>query len=263
MQKTVIYRIITALASVAIFIVVGFIAITVPANSRFFYRWQFEKHNTLSWVQSQSIMLEDETSPDYDPYAAEYVTNMTEAQLEELMMHVMRYCMWLEDDVNITVDGRHLKVFRADERSHLSDVRHLFGVLIILAIVSLLGCMAFLFFLLNRPKDYYKSSRKVPFITMGVLVGIIAIVAIFASVDFGHTFEVFHKIFFTGNYSFSNGVMISMISDIFTDMAVLVVIGWLVLLAVPTVALALYSKHIGKKIISESKKAPENNSTSV
>lgn len=261
MQKTVIYRIITVLASVAIFIVVGFIAITVPANSRFFYRWQFTKHNTLSWVQSQSVMLEDEDSPDYDPQAAKYVTNMTEAQLEELMMHVMRYCMWLEDDVNITVDGQHLKIFRADERAHLSDVRNLFGVGIIFAIISILGCMAFLFFLLNRPKEYYESSRKVPFITFGVLVGIIAIVAIFALVDFMGTFEVFHQIFFTGNYSFSNGVMISMISDIFTDMAVFIGVGWLVLLAIPIVALILYNKHIGKKIAGESEKQPEKEQT--
>ncbi|MBO5224478.1 MAG: DUF1461 domain-containing protein [Clostridia bacterium] len=257
MKKTIIYRILTVCATIAIFIVVGFIAIMVPANSKAFYRWQFEKHNTLEWVQSQADGMGDSYSSKYNPEAEKYVANMTEVQLEELMLHVMRYCMWIEDSLDITVEGESLSVFRADEKSHLSDVRNLFGAGMIVTLISLLACIVFLFFLLNRPKEYYESSRNVPFITLAVLVGLIAFVAVFACIDFTVTFEIFHKILFTGNYSFSNGVMISMISEIFPDLALIIGISWLITLAIPIVALIFYNRHVAKKICAENTKQSE------
>ncbi len=258
MKRKVLYRIFTVLASISIFIIVGFIAIMVPANSKAFYRWQFEKHNTLDWVQSQAEELYDESSADYDPNAGDYVSKMTDQQLENLMMHVMRYCMWLEDDLNITVEGQYLKIFRADERSHMQDVKNLFGGGIILTIVALLICITFLFFLLNRPKEYYETSRKIPFFTFGVLLTLIVLVAIFALTNFAYTFEIFHQIFFTGNYAFANGVMVSMITEIFPDLATLIAVGWLVLLIIPAVVLVLYNRHVAKKLALTTENRVEN-----
>ncbi len=262
MKRKILYRIFTAVASIAIFIIIGFIAIMVPANSKAFYRWQFDKHSTLEWVQSQGDRLYDEESPDYDPYAAEYVCCMTEQQLEDLMLHVVRYCMWLEDDMNITVDGRHLKIFRADERAHMNDVRNIFGVGIILTIVSVLICIAFLFFLLNRPKAYYETSRKVPFITFGVLFVIFIALALYIVVDFKYVFEVvFHNMLFDGNYAFSSGVMISMIGEIFPDLIMLIGISWLVMMGVPVLAFVLYNKRLAKKSALQAGKEDKNSQT--
>ena len=249
MKRTIPYRILTVLASLSIFIIVTFIAIMVPANSKSFYKWQFEKNQTLSWVQSQSSYLDYPLSEDYDPYAADYVENMTEQQLEDLMMHVMRYLTWLEDDVNITVEDRYLNIFTANEKSHLKDVRVVFGVFIILSILSMLFCMVYLFFLINRPKQYYDTSRKIPFITFAVIMALYISFVVWAIVDFKYVYEVFfHNLLFSGNYAFSHGVMVSMISEIFPDIAICVGVSIPVLLSIPTLAFALYNRSIRKKI---------------
>ena len=251
-MKKAIYRIFTVCTSIAITIIIAFVAIMIPANSKAFYRWQFEKHNTLDWVQSQSEILLDDTSPYYDEKAGNYVANMTEQQLENLMLHVMRYCLWLEDDMNITVDGQYLKIFREDEKSHMFDVKRIFGALIILTILSLLTCIAFLFFIINRPKIYYETSRKIPFITLGVVLALFAFIAIWTIIDYKFVFEVaFHNLFFTGNFAFSDGVMISMIGEIFSDLILLIGIGFLVFTATVFVAFALYNRRVSKKLANE------------
>ena len=260
MKRKILYRLFTVGASIAIFIIIGFIAIMVPANSKAFYRWQFDKHNTLEWVQSQGDRLYDENSPDYDPYTAEYVCCMNEQQLEELMLHVVRYCMWLEDDMNVTVDGHYLKIFREDERAHMRDVRNVFGVGTILTIISVLICIAFLFFLLNRPKAYYETSRKVPFITLGILFAIFVAIALYVVIDFKYVFEVvFHNMFFDGNFAFSSGVMISMIGEIFPDLVMLIGISWIVMMALPVLVFVFYNKRLAKKIALQVKNEDKNN----
>ncbi len=259
MKRKILYRIFTVFASIAMFIIIGFIAIMIPANSKAFYKWQFTKHNTLEWVQSQGDELYDEDSPDYDPFAAEYVCSMTEQQLEDLMLHVMRYCVWLEDDINITVDGHYLKIFRADERAHMHDVRNIFGVFIIFTLISVLMCIAFLFFILNRSKAYYETSRKVPFITFGVIIALLAIVGVCTAINYKYMFEVvFHNMLFDGNFAFSNGVMISMIGEIFPDLIMLIGVGWAVMLSVPVIAFVLFNRHIAKKIAKNSQKEEKN-----
>ena len=260
MNRKVLYRIFTIIATIAVFIVIGFLAIMIPANSKAFYHWQFTKHNTLDWVQSQASRMEE--LPDYDPKVGEYVENMNEQQLEDLMMHVIRYCMWLEDDINITVDGHYLKIFRDDETSHMKDVKNVFGEGIILTLVSILVCIAYLFFLFNRPKEYYETSRKVPFITLGVLIGVFLAVALYTIIDYKYVFEVLlHNALFSGNFSFSNGVMISMIGEIFPDLFMLIGIGWAVSLAVPVLAFVFYNRHLKKKLAQNEAKKTEKTET--
>ncbi len=246
-ENTTLYKILTVLASVGIFIIVAFIAIMVPANSKSFYAWQFEKNDTLSWVRSQAEYMDNIYSDDYDPYAADYVENMTEEQLEDLMMHVMRYCMWLEDDINITVDGKYLNIFRADERAHMKDVKAIFGVFIAITVLSVILCIVFLFFLFNRPRLYFEHCRKIPFITFVIIMGLFALIALWAIVDFRFVYEVvFHNLLFSGNFSFSHGVMISMIGEIFPDLIALIGIGIPVLLSIPTIALCVLNNKLSK-----------------
>lgn len=246
-ESTPFYKILTVFASVGIFIIVTFIAIMVPANSKAFYAWQFEKNDTLSWVRTQADYLDNEYSEDYDPYAADYVESMTEEQLQDLMMHVMRYCFYLEDDINITVDGRYLNIFRADERAHMKDVRAIFGVFIALTVLSVILCIIFLFFLFNRPRLYFEQCRKIPFITFTVLGGIFLVIALWTMLDFKFVFEVvFHNLFFKGNFAFSYGVMISMIGEIFPDLITLIGIGIPVLLAISTIALCILNNKLSK-----------------
>ena len=251
-ERTPFYKFLSCLAAIGIFIIVTFIAIMVPANSKAFYAWQFEKNDTLSWVRTQADYLDNEFSEDYDPYAADYVESMTEEQLESLMLHVMRYCFYLEDDINITVDGRYLKIFRADERAHMQDVRAIFGVFITLTVLSVIFCIVFLFFLFNRPRIYYEHCRKIPFITFAIIAGIFVALALWTILDYKFVFEVvFHNLFFSGNFAFSTGVMISMIGEIFPDLIALIGIGIPVLLSIPLIALCILNNKFSKLYITQ------------
>ena len=165
-------------------------------------------------------------------------------------------------DLKITVDGHSLKIFRDDEASHMKDVKNVFGEGIILTLVSILVCIAYLFFLFNRPKEYYETSRKVPFITLGVLIGIFLAVALYTIIDYKYVFEVLlHNALFSGNFSFSNGVMISMIGEIFPDLFMLIGIGWAVSLAVPVLAFVFYNRHLKKKLAQNEAKKTEKTET--
>jgi hypothetical protein len=252
MKRKIVYRIFTVFATIAMFIVIGFIAIMIPANSKAFYHWQFEKHKTLDWVQSQASLMEDNS--DYNQNVVRYVENMTEQQLEDLMMHVIRYCLWLEDDINVTVDGEYLKIFREDEVAHMKDVKNIFGVGLILTLLCFLVCVAFLFFILNRYKEYYETSRKVPFITFGALGGVFLVIALCVLIDYKYMFEeVFHNALFSGNFAFSNGVMISMIGQIFPDLITLIGVSWAVTLVIPILLLIFFNRHVKKKLLKKRK----------
>lgn len=197
-------NILTVLFTVSAFLIAGFIAIIVPATSNTFYKTQFAKHGTLEKVRAQAEYLNDEK-------AAEYVGNLTEEQLLSLMNHTMRYCLYLEDDLNITVDGAKLEIFLDErgetlnsgclERTHMADVKKLFG-----------GGM---------------------------------IMVACAAINFDKAFTVFHEIFFSGKqWQFGYGVMIAMIGEIFTGIVPVIAGIWIVLLIPLIVSVALYNKKL-------------------
>ena len=92
--KGVLANLLTVLFTLSAFLLAGFIAVIVPATSNSFYKTQFRKHGTLEKVRAQSAYIDDAD-------AKNYVANMTEEQLLSLMNHTMRYCLYLEDDLNI------------------------------------------------------------------------------------------------------------------------------------------------------------------
>ena len=115
----IVTRLVNVLFTIGIFLICGFIAVIVPSTSNAFYERQFNKNDTLNKVHRQSYFLSGD--------AKEYVANMSMDDLLSLMDHTMDYCLYFEDDLNITVDGNHLEVFRPDEYQHMKDVKVLFG----------------------------------------------------------------------------------------------------------------------------------------
>jgi hypothetical protein len=131
----------------------------------------------------------------------------------------------------------------------MEDVRGVFGALIIITFLSILACIVFLFFLLNRPKQYYDTSRKIPFITFAIIMALYISFVVWAIVDFKYVYEeFFHNLFFSGNYSFSHGVMVSMISEIFPDIAICIGISIPLLLVIPTLLFIFYNRALSKKL---------------
>lgn len=239
-----------ALCALSAFLISGFIAIIIPATSTSFYKSQYAKNDTLEYVRRQSIYLEGD--------AQVYVANMTERQLLELMRHTMRYCLYLEDDLNPTIDGKYLKIFRNEEGEtltdgcmevdHMADVKGVFGGGLILvgasAIVLAVGIVMSILF----REEFRKYCKKTPYITIIAASCVLAAIGVVAALNFDYAFTLFHKIFFDGSqWQFSGGVMIAMIGDIFTDIVPVIIGIWVGLIVVVVVATRLYLKFVINK----------------
>lgn len=216
-------RILAVLLTLGFFILSGALSILLPAPTPAFYRREFAKNDTLALVRQQAAYLSDEK-------AASYVASLSEEELLALMKHTLRYCIFLEDDLNITVNGERLEVFREDELSHMRDVRSVFGGGLLLTLAGLVLFVLGVVYFRIRPR-LYASCRRVPYITLAVLAGLLLIVALAAAIDFTAAFAVFHKIFFAGTkWRFGDGVMIAMIGDIFPDLVPIIFVLWIFLL---------------------------------
>ncbi|MCQ2399751.1 MAG: DUF1461 domain-containing protein [Clostridia bacterium] len=251
-MKKVLATIYTVLFTLSVFFIFGFIAIVAPSTNTAFYSSSFDRNNTLAKVKRQESFVTDEN-------AKTYLHNMTKDDLLALMHRTMRYCLYLEDDLNPTIDGVRIEVFREtdyinyegkaeNEYNHMADVKRVFGNGMIIVGVSVLVVIGgVVLFLLNKDY-YYKNLRKVPFITLAVLFGILAGVGIFALIDFDYAFDLFHMIFFSGgNWNFSYGVMIYMIGDIFTSLVPIIAGVWIGLTALFTVGVYFINKRLKKR----------------
>ena len=186
---------ITAVFFVLAFAVIScFVAIVIPASSKGFYRARFsetdkEGKTALYYVKRQTYSMSDEKT-------ARFVIDMTEEELVGVMMHAVRYCFYLEDDLNPTVDGYKMQLYREDEISHMKDVKKVFGVGLIIVGVSVVVFLATLCLGVIKRKNYYSNCRKVPiYALIGVFI-VIFTVGILALTNFDKAFDIFHKLLF-------------------------------------------------------------------
>lgn len=249
--KPILANILTVLFTLSAFFIAGFIAVVAPATSRAFYKTQFRKHGTLEKVRAQAVYLTDEK-------AQNYIENLTEEQLLSLMNHTMRYCLYLEDDLNITVGGEKLEIFLdikgetlnegCTEITHMADCKKLFGIGIILFFVSVAVFIAALVLGIIFRKAYYLYCGKTVYITLGICLGVLAVIGIFAAINFDKAFTIFHEIFFNGKqWQFGYGVMIAMIGEIFTGLVPIIGIIWIGLLILTVVGVYLFNRPLRKQ----------------
>lgn len=244
MWRKIAFQALTVLFTLGFFVFSGFISIVLPATSRHFYQTQFEKYNTLYRVQGQSIYLDDMA-------AAVYVDDLSEEELLDLMDHTMRYCLFLEDDLNPTIDGVRLEIFRPDEYAHMEDVRGVFGGGLLLVGIFFLFIPAGLIFGLKFKKAYFDACRRIPYYTLLTTACLLLAVGLFAAIDFDAAFTLFHEIFFAGTqWRFANGVMITMIGPIFTDIVPIIFVLWSVLLGTFLACLVFYNCYLKKRFSS-------------
>lgn len=252
--KPILANILTVLFTLSAFFIAGFIAVIAPATSKTFYKAQFEKHDTLEKVRAQAEYLNDDK-------ARVYVENLTEEQLLSLMNHTMRYCLYLEDDLNITVGGEKLEIFLdikggtlnegCTEITHMADCKKLFGAGIILFFVSIAVVIATLVLGIIFRKTYYLYCGKTVYITLGICLGVLAVIGVFAAINFDKAFTVFHEIFFKGKqWQFGYGVMIAMIGEIFTGLVPIIGGIWIGLLVLTVIGVFFFNRPLrlyGKK----------------
>lgn len=242
--KSVLFTISIVLMTIGFFLLSGFVAVIVPANSRAFYTNQFEKNDTLEFVQNQRFYLDYYTHhKEYD-----YLKNLTDEQLLDLMDHTMLYCMGFEENLNPTIDGYEYKLFNENELDHMADVQGVFkGGFTLVSIGGVFFLLGLTLIIIFR-KEYCKL-RKTPFITLICLFAVLALIGLFALINWDLAFEVFHMILFDGNWTFSNGVMIAMIGDIFTGIVPIIITIWVGLLLLFLAGIFTYNHFIKKKYL--------------
>ena len=221
-----------------------FIAIVIPACSKAFYKDEFNK--TLENGHTIHYIVKRETYLMEDVQSARFVMEMTEDELIDLMMHTVRYCFYLEEDLNPTIDGYQLKLYRQDEISHMQDVKAVFGGGLVIVGVSVGVFIITLCIGLVKRKSYYENCRKVPiYALIGVLL-VFLIIGIASMIWFDKAFDIFHKLLFDGNWEFETGVMIKMIGYVFDDIFPIILTIWLTLLALFGVGILRFNKKIKK-----------------
>ena len=129
----------------------------------------------------------------------------------------------------------------------MQDVKNLFGGGIILVLVATVILCVLLVLGLIKKKGYYENCRKVPYYTLIGIFAVLALLGLAIAIDFTTAFEIFHQIFFDGNYAFADGVMIAMINNIFFDLVPIILVIWIVLLALFVVGLVLYNYVLKQK----------------
>ena len=241
--KSILFTISIVLMTIGFFLLSGFVAVIVPANSTAFYSTQFEKNNTLSFVQRQRFYLDYSLDTEYD-----YLRNLTDEQLLELMDHTMRYCMLIEDNLNPTINGKEYKIFNENELSHMADVREVFkGGFILVGTGGVFFAIGLALIIIFRKA--YCNKRKIPYYTLIALFSILALIGLFGLINFDLAFEIFHMVFFDGNWTFANGVMIAMIGDIFTGIVPIIIALWVGLLVVFLTSRTVYNHFTKKKYL--------------
>lgn len=245
----IVYKTLAVFFTVSLFLIFGFISIIVPASSKGFYERQFVKISSFGFSPIDAVR--DEASNMTTQKAREYLEDITVDEMVDLMMHTIRYCLYLEDDLNPTVDGEYLELYRADEKSHMRDVKRVFGSGMIIVGVALAVFIAVLILGLKNKREYYLTCRKIPYYTLIGIFAFIGLIGIFALIDFDLAFEMFHQIFFGENYAFSSGVMIWTIGFIFTDLVPIIFVIWIALLVAFVFGIIGYNKYLRKKLTDE------------
>lgn len=101
------------------------------------------------------------------------------------------------EDIVLITDSGGGELFNAREKSHMKDVKDLFGLGMTMRPVLAATLILMAVFLLASSKDsmrkYFLKSCAV---AMGCLAGVWIITAVLAAIDFAGFWTVFHKVFF-------------------------------------------------------------------
>jgi integral membrane protein (TIGR01906 family) len=124
-------------------------------------------------------------------------TGYTEAELRVATDSLLHDLVVGPPAFDVVVAGQ--PVLTEAEREHLRDVRAVFGALAVLAVVAGAGLVAVAVAARrDRPGTIWSPLRRGALSLAAAVVGL----GVIATVAFEPAFEVFHRLLFTGNYTF-------------------------------------------------------------
>lgn len=126
------------------------------------------------------------------------LTGYSPAQLDQIMGQILGDLVLWRGDFDATIDG--LPVLKDAERSHMRDVRGVFTGFWVFVLASILTLAVA--FRRSRGTEARAAIWRAVRGGSRALAVVIAVVGVFAIFAFDAAFEVFHRLFFAGNYTF-------------------------------------------------------------
>jgi len=126
------------------------------------------------------------------------LTGLSPAQLDTVTGALLGDLVLWQGDFDVAVDGT--PVLGDAERSHMRDVRGVFGAFWLL--VAGAAAILLLAARLTRDRERRASAWRAAGRGAAVLAVLVTAAGVFALVAFDAAFELFHRLLFSGNYTF-------------------------------------------------------------
>ena len=152
---------------------------------------------------------------------------MTMDDLCDVMHQTMVYLRGDRENliVETTINGGTTEFYNENEKSHMADVRQLFVICLVVRSLAILSCIAIAGFLIvvAGPRGALGYLSRGFIRACLLILGLVAVIAFLAMIDFTRVFTAFHEIFFSqGNWMFDprESRMINMLPEgFFSDCA--------------------------------------------
>lgn len=187
-MKKIVDKIIVPITTVLILLVSVWVVTITMTGGKWYYRWQFNKNDTvekLTWKTKDGEIIS------YD-----------DEDLEVIMNQMVDYLMGKEEDMQVVIDGKN--VFSNQAIYHMRDVKALFErwtIITIACIALLIACAIYIY---KNFEDVKKNMFKKTMITYSVILAILMVVVVAMIVDFDWTFTQFHHILFPSPEKFKD-----------------------------------------------------------
>lgn len=156
-----------------------FISIIPIASNSSYYMKQYERNGVGEYLKGYSI-----------------------EQLKEVTDSITSYLFNKKESMQVYFND---KPFFSDQAiSHMSDVKDLFNLGVILGIISIILSITLLVYLIYRRKEIKKRFRLASYLTFGFFLIIILVIGVLALIDFDSFWTNFHHILFPDINKFNN-----------------------------------------------------------
>lgn len=229
MKKTLIFKLLSFIFALNLFIVTLFLSLVPPALNTSFYHQQFIINNSHLRAGTSLQALND------------------------LIDHTLAYTYGLIETLQYNlplIDGSTRLAFNEREILHMIDVQNLFIAGRFLTGISLISLILISAYFLINHKSYKPSYLKIIRNTIFSILISAGLVLAFAAINFNRAFTIFHEIFFSNDLWIlsSNDILIIMLPEsLFFRLALQIFIGLISYLTIIIVTLSYFGNKKVKK----------------
>lgn len=139
----------------------------------------------------------------YEEMDTQSLIGISPADCTDAMMAMIGYMEGSRDSIQLTVTeyGQQVQMFNQQEIDHMVDVRALYQAFRTLGNVGL-ACLGLLLIGLaawGRWPGLSRQIRRGWWLALGIFVGVLAVLGVYAAVDFSDFWTRFHYVFFTND----------------------------------------------------------------